>query len=607
MIDKDIATKTISLNKALWQHPYTTWDADKVSVMTTEIEGRPLDDYEIKKDIARELDDIVGRISVYYYNRSLLMSRAIKEIEKPIKKEKSPDTGETDAELAELGLDSDYLELDRPEVRWERKPVNVTPNMVELIEITENSKIITSVFPRSFGCRYCGHFTIIDPDKNLDLECPCCKEQGMAYCKVCGSKVKVDGKKCVKCRNDTTPIQLYQESIVNVCPRCANIMELAPLIFRPSDTNSEGVYECPECSKTKKDRKRKRVGHLHLDLGQNIGDAKWQCTNRKECNYQENLTHYCSCGVYKVPEGEKKDISLMKPRPTAASNTSAIAKTYISIGDNIEFDISKLRTRNIQDMSENRDTSWRLDEIPERIREMIKQTYKIKDAYTVSDIRTIMAVYGYVSNVTVPGFDESKRLRKHFKQQGRLKYKAYVVKTKGNGLVIELDKEHIAKVIGQYDSNAAGRSYDEIIDEAIETMRLGEFQELIDNPDAQGLGIVSCLHAIEHSFLDTTVHQIGLDVFGSKIMLRDCAIIVFEREEIGEGGVYQLTLEDQFLRFMNNVRKKFDCLHDCDDACIACVYTYDFNCQPYLQKEIRRWFPPNSILNRHLGRKGLGG
>lgn len=267
------------------------------------------------------------------------------------------------------------------------------------------------------------------------------------------------------------------------------------------------------------------------------------------CSYTEGLKHYCECGIYKVPDGQQKDFSLMKPRPTSAVNTLAIAKTYITVGEDSEFNLSKLRERNNQDIRENKETGWKLDNLSEHERTIIKEEYKIKDAYTVSDVRTSTIVYGYVSNVNVVGFKDTieeiledgtkrkkeKRLKKHFKQSGQTKYKAYIVKTTGNGLVIELDKKYIAKLINKEDQDIEDKSYDEIIEKAIATMNLGEFQEVFENPRLHGLSIVSCLHAIEHALLETATQQIGLDILGSKILLRDCAFIIFEREEVGEG------------------------------------------------------------------------
>ena len=110
--------------------------------------------------------------------------------------------------------------------------------------------------------------------------------------------------------------------------------------------------------------------------------------------------------------------------------------------------------------------------------------------------------------------------------------------------------------------------------------------------------MVAALHTFEHAIFKQALAQVGLDDFGSKILLRDGVIVLYERRDIGYGGVVQLTAGQGFLQLMRGAKSIVeDCNHDCGKGCLACVYITDAWCMPFLRDEVG-WYPPNSLLMR---------
>ncbi len=76
---------------------------------------------------------------------------------------------------------------------------------------------------------------------------------------------------------------------------------------------------------------------------------------------------------------------------------------------------------------------------------MISKLYRIDEVFTVPEILTTTVVYGYQSGifsfpVTIP---DNERLAQFFKPSRGTRYRAYLVNTKGRGLVIKLNEDKI--------------------------------------------------------------------------------------------------------------------------------------------------------------------
>jgi len=297
----------------------------------------------------------------------------------------------------------------------------------------------------------------------------------------------------------------------------------------------------------------------------------------------------------------------MKPTPTSASSIAyPLIRSYLYMGTNY---VTIESLENMHEETKGTDIyQWRLSEkVSDLDMKMISEIYDIEDVFTVPKITTITVVYGYKSGISshpviIP---DNERLAKLFKH-GR-KYRVYVVKTEGRGLVIKLNKEKLLNFLQlklEYDKI---KSYDEIVHNEISFLLNGDFQYIIDNPDYTKL--VSLLHALEHSFFKCAMNQVGIEIFGSKILMEDCAIVLYEREEVGSGGLTQLTLGEEgreFKKYLLEVGKDIEnCPQLCNSACPACAYINDFYCQPFMPNEVERWFPPNSLLNRNLANQFL--
>jgi hypothetical protein len=267
-----------------------------------------------------------------------------------------------------------------------------------------------------------------------------------------------------------------------------------------------------------------------------------------------------------------------------------------------------LRQRHQDDKAEGIRT-WHIDQYLGRLnqaeREWFRQMFPIQEAFLISNVRSSTVVYGYSTHKAQDQIKDEERLLQFFRDDRTNTYRAYIVNEQGRALILILNKERLAQAVQEDTPPGQRRAYDDLI--AGEMDRLNErslFQENVDRPETYPL--LSSLHAIEHALLKQTVAQVGLDYFGSKILLRDGAIILYERQDIGYGGVVQLTAGAGFLELMNEVQQTLAaCPHDCEHGCLACVYINDAWCMPFLPEEIQRWYPPNAILLRREGSRAM--
>jgi hypothetical protein len=469
---------------------------------------------------------------------------------------------------------------------------NVNASQVELYEINEHSMLNAEVYPLSFRCKKqtCGHYKIINPRGPIDLTCPCCKE---AWCFNCNRDVKFIGGRCVICSNSVKRNEMYQFSSVFACPRCAEVEELTPKTVKLKEIQGVNI----PCQNT--DRQCK--GHMHFLMFGTFQNSYWKC---ESCGYKLTLEKHCKCHIGRVEDqGLQAKSSIMKPFPTSASSlASPLIKSYLYMGTGT---ITLESLKKEHDKSKSVDESWNLDEEVANISSLIiKEKYGILNAFTVPKITTLIVVYGFISGIqSYPTkISENERLAQFFKPRHSDKYHAYSVKTVGRGLVIILDKKKILQILKN-----AGLSnhdeYDELVDSTKSRLDSQPFQKIIAN--TSGMPLISLLHSIEHAFIKSLMNQTGLEDFGSKVMLDDCCIVLFEREDLASGGLLQLTKGKgaEFMKFLRNSESSLkSCSQLCEEACIACIFINDFYCQPYLPTEVSRWFPPNSLLNRKLGR-----
>ena len=560
--------KQISITKwqALYHHERQVWETDYASVQTMGFDADRYDDQTIKEWVAQHISEGEERRQAHAQERG---RRA--EAQKKVVGDVAP-VLETEygGLLDELGIDLETTPLPTAKPLLSKTP-RVKASDIDLREIRDGTRIRVRIYPRTFVCSQCGHYQIVD-DATSDLICPCCK-----------AKMEREG------RTSGFP-RLHQEALIRICPRCAKVEELIPKGIDERHIRN-GLLICPHCG-----------GHLHYYGRERVSTIFWRCQRcgRRYPQWRRPIDRSCSCSIWEPDEEGKRQVSKMYIDRTAASTTYALHFSLLRIKDE-PVSLPALRQRHQDDRAEGIRT-WHLNDylrgLSEPKQEWFHLVFPVREAFLVSGICSSTVVYGYSTHKAPDQIKENERLPQFFRNKGTNTYRAYVVNEQGRALVILLNKERLAQAVQEEIPVAQRHSYDELI--AAEIKRLNEhrlFQENIDHPDATPL--IAALHAIGHAILKQAVAQVGLDYFGSKILLRDGAIILYEKQDIGYGGVVQLTAGAGFLELMNEVERTLSaCPHDCEQGCLSCIYINDAWCMPFLPDEIQRWYPPNAILLR---------
>ncbi len=567
------------------------WDSDLASFRTQNIMGINFENPAIAKDIAIEISGLVElRDEHYSFKRERM---AVLTTEKKTEEISDEDFELIEAQLAEIrGTEEIKVISETPKSELDIMKLRVDPSQIELKEITSESTINAHIFPLSFRCNKCGHFEIADPETTKKLECPCC----FGYCPKCEEEIDDASKEdCPKCGTKLTRKEMEQFSYVFACPRCANLEEFTPTIERLQNIRGAPI-QCPKCKK----------GHLHFWIKDSFQTARWFCSNQK-CDYNERLNKFCKCHIRKGLNDEKGRPSIMKPTVTSASSIAyPLIRSYLYMG------ASHITLQNLLDQHEKTKSidpyAWKLGEkISELDMKMISEIYGILDAYTVPKITTTTVVYGYKSGISSHPIEikDNERMAGFF-EYGR-KFRAYVVNTEGRGLVIKINKEKLMSILRLNFGYSEKDTYDKISEDTINYLNLEKFQFVLENP--KNVPLVTILHAIEHAFFKCVMDLTGLEVFGSKILIKDCAIILYEREDVGAGGLLELTprsdsAASEFKKYLRIVKREImNCSQLCKDSCPACIFINDFYCQPFMPNEITRWYPPNAILDRVIANK----
>lgn len=568
-------SKPISITKwqALFNHEGSVWETDYTSVRTSQVDGIPSDDLTIKRKVAEYISEIKLQELEYTRQKAQIAYSGSRHIASQGSDITDLDEYDYEDFAEDLGLDLDFnVENQLSEHSTESDMVG--PQDIDLIEITDRSRLHADIFPLTFRCRRCGHFQIMS-GQETDLVCPDCRKK----------MEKTDGH----------PPRMVQESIIFICPHCAKIEELTPWGKSLTDARA-GVFECPKgCG-----------GHMHFYRWGRLGNAYWRCS---KCGYREQpVRRNCGCSIY--AEDEKADDSqiwAMRLNPTSASNTYSLQKTFVEVNKQ-DITLTLLEAKRKQDLQAGR-RSWSLEDLLQSLdgftRGLFGQTYDLVDAFMVNDIESNTVVYGYTTRVTSNRpIKESERIPKCFSRRGG-RFRAYLISSIGRGLVLVFDKNKIADVAQRDLPQSRRRSYDQLVEEELIGLREGIFQDNLDNPEQ--FPVVSSLHAIGHALFKKATDEAGIEVFGLKILFGDAAILLFERQDVGDGGIVQLTTGQQFLRVANGIYSELsDCGQGCEKGCLSCIFIADVKCSPFLETECDRWYPGNCFLDRSLASLIIG-
>jgi len=459
------------------------------------------------------------------------------------------------------------------------EPKEIPAANIEIYQIGPEAEIDTKIYPTGFHCQNCDLYKIFDIASSVDFSCPNCSKQ------------------------------MYQLDIVYGCPRCAKVEPLLPqFLENDPDDLDQGIPLCQECND----------GHMRLKRADTLGNTRWKCD---ECGATERLQRNCPECHIRADE----DIS-GQPGPSVMKPQKAVSSSLMSplISNYLEVQGERVTLANLEQAYQD---TQQIDQFNRRIERsslsedsndeasgedmLITRFFNLESIFTVPTINNSTVLYGYRAAFQsyMGEIDESERLAQFFtldRDPGGSSnmYKTYLAETEGRGLIFNFDSELFAETV----CNMLGRpkqSYESLAAEELERVQDVPFDDLLSEDGS--FPIVGGLHAIEHALFDTARNQIGLDnVLGSKILVEDGAVLLYEREEVGTGGLVQLMLGEgsgqqrpgvkQYLREAANQLNS--CGQRCSDGCPACIFVNDFQCHPFLPHEVDRWIPANSILNR---------
>jgi len=567
-------------------HEGAVWESAVGSFKTDALLGASVNRPEIARPLAGEISRLVDAIQQHQNLQTQSRIRPTGGTGQSQTPSNEPADQDIRQQIAQLLGEDEAQVIGDPGRDTDLTHDIVHPSQIELIEVNDNSRVEGIVFPRSFICPTCGHYVLMDPNVVASLYCPCCK----SYCRTCNNVDSSSDNICPNCHGPLSRSLLRQFNFVFDCPRCGRFEELTPR-FLNLDELKNGPIQCPVC----------HVGHLHFLWTDSFSTSRWRCSD-SECGHSIGVDKVCRCHVPQTNEQPGLP-SIMKPTPTTSSIAVPLVRSYLWLGSEM-VTLSNLE-QNHEGSKETDEFSWRLkEELSTNELEMVKQLYSIDDAFSIPRIQTTTVVYGFRSGISSypTRINENDRLAKLFTDKTRRRYRAYVANTIGRALVLRLSKDRIIDSLVSAGVIQKGSSYEQVAENCINHLSVGVFQTVVSGEGP--VQLAELLHAYEHAIFKTAVAQVGLEVFGSKILIRDAAIVLYEREEIGPGGLVQLSKADQFIRLLLGTRRiLWDCPQLCADACPACLFINDYYCQPYVPDEIDRWLPPNALLDRYLAQE----
>jgi hypothetical protein len=387
---------------------------------------------------------------------------------------------------------------------------------------------------------------------------------------------------------------MRQMSLLFFCDRCGEQLEIVPVSKDPDKDGPDFSCDEPGCKDV-----------LHLHMGRKLADMSWVCgtthTNLGQVRYS---CRYCS-------DFANKQFKRMEIVPTTKAYLRPMTSAFVYFGDNRSTAISE------------EDIVWRLSAAGGQYgqqRETLAE-FGISDVNAIETVESVLAVYGYSpygDDVKVRFFKQKSR------DTGQFEYKSFITKTKGKGLVVELDKAKVCQIVldnmsnramgGQIERETADRigeyatqlkSGSGNADEIYAWLSQNSKAVLNEDPRTHSifLDLFRLLHSIEHLLTYQAAIVTGLEEssFNGMVMIDRCAILVYERANVEAGGIdyiYKEKLPEWINECVSWVR---DCKYDCRDGCVKCLFIKDPMCHPFWPTEVdSSYIPPNSLLGRTL-------
>lgn len=436
-------------------------------------------------------------------------------------------------------------------------PVDYEPEDIQLLEITSDSTLVMGPYPRSFYCSDCGHYELLNGEviANDDpITCQCGQHSGG---------------------------MLENYDIVYICPRCARIEHPSPELHLEDE--HLGRIRCPEndCN-----------GHLHVRTADSLWDHGFWCT---ECSYDQRLESNCPDCHRPATTSEPEVQSEFRPIVADATLTRPLILSNLYSARGIRFDDMREASR---DDRANDPYHWSLDILSRPSQDLVQDLFGIEEVFTVQDVDSATAVYGYEATVTSVNtdLDQAGRLARTFSAPDRAR-RVFMTYETGRCLVFKFDEERLLKAaVGQ----ETDMEYTELADAEIADLEEADPRDLVGETTYR---LVPILHALQHALYRAAIEEAGLEDFlGAKLLVQDGAVVLIERDDVGAGGLTQLTLNSDggiLLSYFHRVAELVsECTRDCEDSCPACVYLDDAQCHPFITDEVSGYIPPNSLLDR---------
>lgn len=533
--------------------PDATFDADQKSWKVVTFEGNG----ESHPELQRAIANIIGNIEERKSGDN-------------IPRRKSRDNVDDVSKIADYEkLKEEYGITDpnpQPSSEIETNSLIVQPSQITLLTPTE-AKI--RIYPRSLRCSRCNYYEIPrDMGKVRSLSCPNCSEG-----------------------------RLRQESILFFCDSCGERQELAPIMRDPDKDGPS--FSCIDegCS-----------GKLHLKIeSPRLSDMKWQCNVTGNEFEVYNNCRFCS-------DFQNKMFKRMSIVTTSQGYLRPLSSAFIYFGENKKREIDK------------NDVTWQLSKNANVEQNEILNEFGIAEVEVIRNVESVVAIYGYSPE------GENTKI-KFFKDRGE--YKAYVTRTVGKAILVSLDKKKVclqvlsdmsekitgAELAESEKSNLISQVQKYISDLTNESASADEAYSWLSELTLQVLsnqniankkflgGLFKLLHSVEHLLVHKASLVSGLDEtsFGGTVMVNGCGILIYERANVGAGGIDYIYTERLLEWIRESIAHVRDCRYDCSDGCVKCLFIRDPMCHPFWPHEIdRSYLLPNSLLSRSLLSKFWG-
>ncbi|MGP8056926.1 MAG: DUF1998 domain-containing protein [Nitrososphaerales archaeon] len=528
------------------------------SVKVLRLNGPP-----ISNDDAVLLRPVVS--SILQQTRKEVLTEVAQSLEsKPLPKEID--------ELSEaLGLDSKY---EKPQPFLQPMDDEADDGQTLIILPQEGS---VDVYPRTWFCKNCGYYRLASPASLKTLDCPLCKETyAMCHNPKCAKKNKVVAKRdtCATCGFGLGAVGLLQLSVMFVCPQCARQEEICPPFVRPE--NARAMFECEECGKPMKLILRGPMTKWHWECGSNPGHKCLRGSNR--------VNQFCpECSTWGKNGQPRRPVS-MRLRAASSNYLKPQVISLMRVGSTLDINEDLLSESAGWKLSEQNDSEW------QQKLEFLKRR-AIDDLWIVNNVRSYTVNYGYTFNSFEPGLKVNLYSSIDYRTK-RPAFKAYAVVATGKGLYVKFNKARIASAIG-----IQTKDYDSTASNSILNVKNLSSRDLKERGDA----LISVLHAAEHALLSQASLVTGLadSSFAGKIMLRDCGVLIAERENVETSGIDYIVQRKINEWLLTAELRVSDCRYNCQTACVKCLFVRDPLCHPLIPGEGGdRFFTPNNLLSR---------